>query len=1147
MRENATRRNAASFLQARWRTWLLARRATRDLTQSLDVHRWVRSLLRRCVTSFVAGSLVTGVCQAYVNEPDGTSLQPLVDRIELLHITRACRLVQSLWRRWAILSVVHSLVTDVCHIHGEEEEEDDSSDDDDPDDCVAVPILNLTTTNACRCIQSRWCAYRRVSRAATLITICFCRFAARRARTHSSQSSLRTSRLPAPIDAPHSFSVTPHKQPHSPFEDTASLQCAVDRAPSPLVRSAPDGGGHGASADDRRGALIAATSPLVYSPSEMVDIRDTIEWFNASTHIVAAGTPSPTSSLFHAARCFNPSSAMSACVAELGHLPLDLRYDALTALRLCSVRHVTDWAFQSPDHALALASSIVTASPVDVPSLPSSSPSYIYARARNAAIAEAFLYLRSSQRSAQMTDLLVRSYAEYMTLADAPPGQLEIMGLARAIQSQVRVFGVTTEPSGQRSQYLIFSTGETPQRASSSHTAPTEPLDVLAVHGCYVPLLRLKPHQHRLRPRTLMRRILSSWHGRIFRVRVERRVLTAGDRLIAQQRLRARQSSHSRALWQRLRACVLPIVQSTLLQRRTAQRLCVRRRVAAVRLRSLFRNAVSHARSSKLSSGTLPSAAPERLSAIVEESLCRICGASCPVRSDGGCEECPIAPGAKSPSSASPQFCAGSPPATLLRDKGLIDILSASPVASASPDVRIAISHMLAAPIDVGLFTLLPLASTPRLPSRSVAISRLRRFVRSRRAARAAAVMREHIDRAIFDVHRRSILSRGPLSTDSIGRYFSRLPDAVEDLQRASQSARDYLARHAPPTEFALSSCLLDSLDADISSSISPPGDDPAHGERSSSPASVLEQPSHWTSESNDASPTAEAWCDESARDSQCISDAPSLAPDQVKEIHEVFQRMQQERARKLREDREHIDSLYRLRLRESVGLSRHDVSRSHVARSFNLRAVPKSSSSRRGRRGLSPPSVYCQLAPGPSSPLRICVVSAPAPPTALGALRSLVPCWATRGLVPASSARPTSCACKVRASPTAHLDSTLLSSRSLAWVPSISSSTTRPSSSTLAALSFVLKTSPCSVATKASCWATTSTGPRAPCMTLMSAPTPRVRGSAASWSFATSIGLPVSCADLLFACARGWWHCVHTPGGRCRCPHRLCAGGHPC
>ena len=65
--------------------------------------------------------------------------------------------------------------------------------------------------------------------------------------------------------------------------------------------------------------------------------------------------------------------------------------------------------------------------------------------------------------------------------------------------------------------------------------------------------------------------------------------------------------------------------------------------------------------------------------------------------------------------------------------------------------------------------------------------------------------MCEHIDRAIFDVHRRSILGRGPLSTDSIGQYFSRLPDAVEDLQRASQSARDYLARNAPPTEFALS------------------------------------------------------------------------------------------------------------------------------------------------------------------------------------------------------------------------------------------------------------------------------------------------------------------------------------------------------
>ena len=373
-----------------------------------------------------------------------------------------------------------------------------------------------------------------------------------------------------------------------------------------------------------------------------MDIRDTIEWVNASTLIsfVATAAPSLGSSLFYAARCFSPSSAERACAAELDHLPLGLRHDALVALRLCSVRHVTDWALQSPDHALALASSMVAVSPVDVPSLPSSSPSYIYARARNAAIAEAFLYLRSPQRSVQMTDLLVRSYAEYMTLADAPPGQLEIMGLARAIQSEVRVFGVTTAPSGQRSQYLIFSAGETRQRASSSHTALTEPLDVLSVHGCYVPLLRLKPHQHRLRPRTLMRRILSSWHGRIFRVRVEREVLTAGDRLIAQQRLHARQSSHSRALWQRLRVCVLSTVQSTLLQRRAAQRLCVRRRVAAVRLRLLFRDAISHTRSSKPSSGTLPSATPGRLSAVVEESPCRICGASCPVWSDGVCEEC---------------------------------------------------------------------------------------------------------------------------------------------------------------------------------------------------------------------------------------------------------------------------------------------------------------------------------------------------------------------------------------------------------------------------------------------------------------------------------------------------------------------------
>ena len=640
MRENVTRRNAASFLQARWRTWLLARRATRDLARSLGVHRWVRSLLRRCVTSFVAGSLVTGVCQAYVNEPDGTSLQPLVDRIELLHITRACRLVQSLWRRWTIASVVYSLVSDVCRVHSEEA--DDSSDDDDPDDCVAVPILNLATTNACRCIQSHWCAYRRVSRAAKLITICFCRFAARRVRARSSPSFLRTNRLPNPIDLPHSFSDAPHEQPHSQsFEDKALLQHTVDRAPSPLVRSAPDGGEHGVSADNRRGALVTVTPPLV-SPSEMMDIRDTIEWVNASTLIsfVATAAPSLGSSLFYAARCFSPSSAERACAAELDHLPLGLRHDALVALRLCSVRHVTDWALQSPDHALALASSMVAVSPVDVPSLPSSSPSYIYARARNAAIAEAFLYLRSPQRSVQMTDLLVRSYAEYMTLADAPPGQLEIMGLARAIQSEVRVFGVTTAPSGQRSQYLIFSAGETRQRASSSHTALTEPLDVLSVHGCYVPLLRLKPHQHRLRPRTLMRRILSSWHGRIFRVRVEREVLTAGDRLIAQQRLRARQSSHSRALWQRLRVCVLSTVQSTLLQRRAAQRLCVRRRVAAVRLRLLFRDAISHTRSSKPSSGTLPSATPGRLSAVVEESPCRICGASCPVRSDGVCEEC---------------------------------------------------------------------------------------------------------------------------------------------------------------------------------------------------------------------------------------------------------------------------------------------------------------------------------------------------------------------------------------------------------------------------------------------------------------------------------------------------------------------------
>ena len=210
-----------------------------------------------------------------------------------------------------------------------------------------------------------------------------------------------------------------------------------------------------------------------------------------------------------------------------------------------------------------------------------------------------------------------------------------------------------------------------------------------------------------------------------------------------------------------------------------------------------------------------------------------------------------------------------------------------------------------------------------------------------------ASLSEETVQEAIRSVHYHAVRKLGDIDTANVAKHFASLPDAEEALKEAGRLAREYLAKRARPTEFALQSAFLNSLDADIrasiedsnASSLAPEEELTGMHEGSGSGVADDTGPS--------SCPTSSEWSQELTGTQSELSEATVPTGEQVAAVCQMFRDAQCSREAAVRQEREHIDSLYRTRLAKELAQSpgRHgrDFTTLRTAQANNVVALPKS------------------------------------------------------------------------------------------------------------------------------------------------------------------------------------------------------------